>query len=197
MTTLYFDTASTGLRKLNTPVGHAKFPHILRLAWWLEGDEPKCHLVQPRSGWTMHPSDEARHGISFDIAGMRGQALGVVLKRFTDDLAHAEFAACYNNDFHSKMIENACLEAQHHLEWPRRPFCLMREATTLVRKPQQGRHDGFAYPKMQEAYEYFTHQPMRRHQDEPDLIARGRYVVACLREIHQGIITERKQQREG
>ena len=113
-----------------------------------------------------------------------------VVREFVAALAGADSVACFNADFHQRMMERAAIVSGVHLEWPRRPTCLMREATPIVRKPRMAPGGGYSYPKLGEAYTYFTHREFITDYGA-DPVARGRYIVGCLQQIHQGILEAR------
>lgn len=190
---LYFVTDTTAQYRFRLPQLDPEQPNMIRLAFWRPGspDGPQSFLVRPGLDWTADPASVAIHGITLEIAREDGTPMQAVVQAFITALEQCEFAACYNSDFHQKIIELAAVRVGIRLAWPRRPICLMREATPVVRKPRMQPGGGFSYPKLAEAVEFFTMHPMAKDDlMEPE--GRGIYVVECLAKIHDGIIADRK-----
>lgn len=168
---LYFDSAASSPWSFKLGITDERQPTLIRLAWWCPPGDQICKLVRART------------------LSVQAESLVETVQEFVDALAGADEVACFNADFHQRMMERSAIQTGIHLEWPRRPICLMREATPIVRKRRQS-GGGWSYPKLGEAYGFFTHREFMT-DDMTNPAKRGRYMVGCLQEIHAGILDAR------
>ena len=181
MTTIVFDTATTGMPKWGEP--DEAQPHMIRLAWAVDDAEPVCHLIKPMPGWTMEADAIIKHGISMDTAQQFGHNLREVIEQFSADLARCDTAVAFAWDFHRRVVERAAREVDATITWTY-SVDAMKSCMKLVGKV--GSSGRVTFPKMSEAYWHFTGQDM----PSPDLspIVRGAKLVECVRAINRGTL---------
>jgi DNA polymerase III epsilon subunit-like protein len=168
---LAFDTETTGKWDFKAPYTAAHQPRLIQLGAVLRDEKGRtvasCSMIANPKGWTnaadafIASEAMAVHGITQGEAEARGFRPGAVLRVFQHMLSKATIVVGHNIDFDLRIMENA-----FHCEgyavpgvdgadpWP--PiYCTMKQATNIVQVPG-GRDGGWKWPKLSEAYRFFT-----------------------------------------
>jgi DNA polymerase III subunit alpha len=192
-TTMYVQTDTTGAFLFRETVTHVDQPHLVRLAWVIADDaeitSAWCRLVKPRNDWTYEDDAVVANGITPEHALAHGMPLEYVMARFVGVLDGVERIVAFNADFHTKVLQRSVFECGLH--W--RPLfqnktvaCAMRRATDIVKKPRMAPGGGYSWPKLWEAYEYFTGEELPPLDLDP--VERGLTLARCIYAIDRGII---------
>lgn len=102
---LIFDTETTGLapNKADYKTDFEKFPHIVQLAWYFNG-EYHDYIIKPE-GWII-PAEAANiHSITTEIALEKGIRMDTVLIKFINDCYDAEKLIGHNIFFDTSTIK--------------------------------------------------------------------------------------------
>lgn len=187
---LIFDTATTGRWRFNVSDDSSIQPHLVRLAYLVTDNGEmmldESQLIRPLDGWFYEPGAIAQHGVTPELATERGISPAEAWSQFSSQMAQADLIVAFNTDFHLRVIERTCQEVTGQ---PLRALnakieCAMRVATPFVRKPRGGTH-GYAWPKMWEAYEFFTGNPLPKTLDPID---QGHLQTNATLDIWRGIV---------
>lgn len=190
--TLYVDTATSDQWLYREPSTDPRQPHMTRLAMMLvagdaiAGDQSVeyCHLIMPNVHWVFGDFAVQANGVSRERALADGIALEAAMMEL-DALAHrADRLVAFNLDFHRRVLERSAGEANVNLFLPPDQVCAMRASTSIVRKPRPS-GAGFAWPKQNEAYMFFTGHVLIPPSADP--IERGLALVRAVRAIDEGI----------
>src|SRR5690554_1321198 len=105
---LIFDTETTGLpRNFAAPITDLdNWPRLVQLAWQRHDETGKLissgnYIIRPE-GFTIPFNSEKIHGISTQRAQEEGEDLSLVLKKFRDEIAKAQFLIGHNVGFDEK-----------------------------------------------------------------------------------------------
>ena len=164
---LFFDTETTGIINFKAPSDTPGQPHLVQLGYQLypvDGTRPfhsACFIIKP-CGFTISKEATAIHGITNELACDIGVDLKWALLGFTHFLTRASLVIAHNIDFDHAIIQ---------IEWKRcgihfcqRPlFCTMHASTDVLKLP--GNYGNYKWPKLSEAYEFFTKTPLSNAHD--------------------------------
>lgn len=102
---IVLDTETTGLipNKADYKTDFEKFPHIVQLAWYFNG-EYHDYIIKPE-GWTIPEEAANIHGITTEIALEKGELLGGVLIEFLFECKEAEKIIGHNLYFDISVIK--------------------------------------------------------------------------------------------
>ena len=195
MKTLYLQTDTTGAFLFREAVIHVDQPHLARLAWCLaDGDQPVssvwCNLIRPQEDWDYEPDAIVAHGIPLERAEKDGIGLRPAMLAFVGALDTVERVVAFNSDFHTKVMQRSAFEVG--LNWQqlfhaKTIDCAMRGSTDIVRKPRMQPGGGYSWPKLAEAYRFFTKRDLPSLDLDP--IERGIALTGCVHAIDRGIVS--------
>jgi DNA polymerase-3 subunit epsilon len=170
---LFFDFETTGKLERHSGPDDPRQPVPVQAAMYLETDSENVvrvssYLIDPES-WPgervrWDPDAERVHGIPREVA----RAYGVSAQHLANDLmsmlGHATLTIAHNIEFDVRIADVAF----HRLGMPRLPwptqFCTMLRSVPIVKKP--GRRVGeFGWPKLAEAYHFFTKKELSGAHD--------------------------------
>lgn len=102
---LVFDTETTSLvsKGLDYKTDFEKFPHIVQLAWYFNG-EYHDYIIKPE-GWTIPEEAANIHGITTEIALEKGIEIATVLFKFIEHCSDSEKLIGFNIYFDSSIIK--------------------------------------------------------------------------------------------
>lgn len=188
MTTIVFDTETTGLPKnkwRSALQGPANWPDLVSICWLVYDDDwdlvrKEYHVVRPQ-GWTIPAEASAVHGITQADAEASGEPLAAVLGRFAEDLKTAGRLVAHNMLFDKNVVQGAYkwrLGVEPAEFWPAAEFCTMEASRNLLclpwKSPQTpGKPTSFKPPRLSELWTYAfsgTPQP-EAHNSEGDALA--------------------------
>jgi hypothetical protein len=205
MRRLYVDTATTGLTLYRESDADPRQPHIGRLAILAtaEGMRPTgiCRLIKPEPGWEWEAGAGAGHGITRTDAEARGVPLGEAMDTLLRALQGTDELVAFNWEFHRRLLMRSMVDLGSYLEIPptTRQICAMRAATPVIKKPKEVDPatrkpvPGYEWPKLAEAYAYFSGGEELPPIDA-DPIATGKALVNATRVIHEGTVAHRDGQ---
>ena len=101
-----FDVETTGLvpKGLKYNVDFMKFPRVVQLAWWCDG-ELKSHIIYPED--FVIPEESTKiHGISQEMALEKGLLFVDVIEEFMQDCIFSEVIIAHNAYFDSSIIKS-------------------------------------------------------------------------------------------
>jgi hypothetical protein len=192
--TLYCQTDTTGRFLFREQITYTGQPHLVRLACVI-ADEKEiigewCYLIRPRGSWVFEDDAVVAHGVSPETAQRLGVPQAQAVGRLIGWLDDVDRVCAFNLDFHSKVLQRAAFECQlhwQHLFHDKVMACAMRRATDIVRIPRMAPGGGFSWPKLRDAYEFFSDG---EELPPPDLdpIERGIALARCVYLIDRGII---------
>ncbi len=188
MTTIVFDTETTGLPKnkwRSALQGPANWPDLVSICWLVYDEDwdlvrKEYHVVRPE-GWTIPAEASAVHGITHAAAEASGEPLAAVLGRFAEDLKTARRLVAHNMAFDKNVIQGAYkwrIGMEPAAFWPAEEFCTMEASRDVLRLPWKGvQHPGkpttYKPPRLSELWTYAfsgTPQP-QAHNSEGDALA--------------------------
>lgn len=102
---LIFDTETCGLppNKADYKTDFDKFPHIVQLAWYFNG-EYHDYIIKPE-GWTIPEEAANIHGITTEIALEKGVEMATVLFKFIEHCSEAEKLIGFKIYFDTSVIK--------------------------------------------------------------------------------------------
>lgn len=170
MSTLIFDTETTGLPVFKESSGHPDQPHIVQLAAILEDDDGNIMsmlscIIKPDGNWKMAPEALAVHGITPEIAEKYGVPENKALDLFWGMLNQSDTLVAHNLSFDFFMLRIAA--KRNNLQEPKdikiKKFCTVSESKGILRLPPTEKMmaagiNGFKSPNLNEAYQHFYGQ---------------------------------------
>lgn len=199
MKTLYCVADTTGRFNFRVPATDPAQPHLARLAW-VEGTDgsgtmrPWCRLIRPDPDWTYEPDAIIANGIHPDVAADNGVELKHAMTAFVGELERVERVVAFNADFFRKVMERSADECGMQAEYlfSETPLlCAMRQATDIVRIPRMAPGGGFQWPKLKDAYTFFSGDDQLPSLDmDPE--ERGIALAVCVAMIWRGITDYQK-----
>jgi hypothetical protein len=188
---LLFEDTSTGR---DIPLFDPRQPHLVRLAFLGTDDDGPlravCHIIRPDPSWPSS-TDKALsgHGVSEELAQALGVPLDDAMAEFREALEDADELVAFNISFHTRALRKAAVDQGEGLKLPGRDqrFCAMREATQFLRIPRETGY-GYQWPKLVEAYAYFSDGKELPPIDDP--IETGLATVGAIRVIREGIAAQ-------
>ena len=165
---LFFDTETTGKANFDLPADHPSQPRLVQIAFQLytnQGTNPLhslCCIVKP-DGFTIPDEATDIHGITTSLALGIGVKPTWILNAFTQLWEKSTVVIAHNIDFDLMVILN---------EWsrlgivrPKEPttFCTMTASTNVLKLP--GKYNNYKWPKLSEAYAYFTGKQLENEHD--------------------------------
>lgn len=203
MSTLYFDTETTGLPAKGVPAGSPVHPHIVQLGAMLVNDDGRVvseiNLLVKPDHWGV-PDEAAKvHGITTAMCEQFGLPIKSVITLFGRLVQRSSLLVAHNFEFDKMMVWTELLRTESANELAAflgaPSFCTMEASTPILNLPPSQRMiaAGFNRPKnpnLGEAYRFFTGKEfVGAHDAYAD-------VVAC-RAVHAGILAwQAKQAKE-
>lgn len=192
---LFVDTALTGRYHYREPDDASIQPHLCRFAALLVDETTSkealdySRLIEPRESWTFEVDAVVAHGITRQRAFEEGQPIEKALSHFLLMKAEAALIVAFNWDHHRRVLLRAAHDCGVELDLPNvgQPgvACAMREATDIIRMPSMRPGGGYAWPKMADAYSFFTNgQTLPKSLDPMD---HGILMVRAIRTIYDGV----------
>lgn len=199
-TAIFYDTETTGLPLFREPSEDPRQPHIFQLAADLVDLDTRrtvasmSQLIKP-TGWIIPPDVEALTGVSTERAAMFGQPVDDVLNMFFGMWAMATNGRiAHNEQFDARLVRIA---AMRHRDtafadyWKAGDaFCTCTASTAIVNLPPSekmkaaGRNNP-KQPKLSEAYEFFTGQPLQNAHDAGADVAACRVIYFALQDLQR------------
>lgn len=160
LTTLAFDSETTGKSDFRAPAGAPSQPHIVQLGAILYDENRRVvgemnYLVKP-DGWTIPAEATEIHGITTEMCERFGLPLKTVIMTLLCLARRAKRTAAHNRPFDDLMVRTALIRlgfTKELEEWEalsKAGGCCTMEAMTPVCK-LPGRR-GFKWPTLQEAH---------------------------------------------
>jgi hypothetical protein len=197
MKTLYVQTDTTGRYNFREQITYTEQPNMVRLAC-LTADGAGiigkwCMLIRPNNTWVVEDDAVVAHGVTLEEGARIGVPVEHVMTRFIGWLEDVERVCAFNMDFHRKILERSAFQSR--MGWSRlfdgkTMACAMRRATDIVQKPRMMPGGGFAWPKFNEAYAFFTDRDLPSMDMPP--VERGITLAQCIYEIDRGIIDHQR-----
>jgi hypothetical protein len=194
MKTLYAQTDTTGRFNFREPITYTEQPNMVRLACVIAEDAEIigswCVLIRPNNTWVVEDDAVVAHGVTLEDGLERGVPVEQAMARFVGWLDDVGRVCAFNVDFHRKVLERAAFQSRlgwAHLFDGKTMACAMRRATDIVRIPRMAPGGGLSWPKLRDAYEFFSDG---EELPSPDLdpIERGIALARCVYLIDRGII---------
>ena len=166
---LFFDTETTGLPFNNLEPGHAEYPHIIQVGAILTDENfnvvnSLSTLVRLPPESVIHPKALEAHNITKEKANKYGVPCEVMLMMFNELLQQSDIQIAHNFKFDYLMMKKA--EAYYFekgfLSFSN-PTCTMELTTNILKLP--GKAGKFKWPKLEEAYEFYTKKKLEGAHD--------------------------------
>jgi DNA polymerase III epsilon subunit-like protein len=172
MTTLFFDTETTGLpidRRVPALQNEVNWPQLVSLSWSLwDASEGECvkrgsHVIHPQ-GWTISAESTRIHGITQEYAEKNGSDLTEVLMEFRDDVMGCNRIVAHNMEFDKNVVFHAFawhLKKDPRRFWPADEFCSQTTAKGELKLPWQyaKANDPYKMPGLDEVYTATFNEP--------------------------------------
>lgn len=153
------DTESSGLFDFKQPADADGQPRLAQLAVILLYDDLKesaAHdfFIKP-DGWSMQPEASAVNGLTDEILNARGVPVRQVLDFYAALIDEGYTIAAFNAQFDTKVMRGEMRRAGMDDRFEKTPnVCLMRASTGVCKVPR-AKGNGYKFPKLVEACEYF------------------------------------------
>ena len=182
---LVFDIETTGLppKGANYETDFNKFPHIVQIAWWFNG-EYHDHIIKPVD-YEIPEEVVALHGITTEIAKAKGENFQDVILYFLGDCQNAEKIVAHNIYFDTSTVKANILryganEVVYNqgvvpaMDKSKRVDTMMKTIKFVNAKYADGR--GGKWPKLEELYFKLFQETFPAHNALEDVKA----LVRCL-----------------
>ena len=181
MLKLFYDKEATGFPIWKEPSDHPDQPHIVQMAAKLVDDDTRrtvqsINLIIKPDGWEIPAEVTEIHGITTEHAIDVGvdEATAVQLMYSLSRVADKRIA--YNESFDSRIMRIALKRyyGENIAErWKAQQVeCTMRMSTPICNLPKGNGRAGQKWPKLEEAYEFFTGKQMENaHSAMADVTA--------------------------
>ena len=161
---LVFDTETSGVPKnYKAPISDLdNWPRLVQIGWAFYNDGVLLgsaeYIIKP-DGFTIPDRVSRIHGITTEVARLKGISLQEALSRFTAAVGVVPCLVGHNTFFDRSIIgaeflrcdmENVLLEKPH--------ICTMKASTDYCKLP--GRYNRYKWPKLQELYKVLFKQEM-------------------------------------
>jgi len=185
---LVFDTETTGL-PLNYRAPLSDFnnwPRMVQIAWQIhdiKGDliEVKNYIIKP-DGFTIPYNSEKIHGISTELALIKGIPLEKVLSLFSDALNQAKYIVGHNISFDNNIVGCEFLRSNMSNVLENKISIDTKEESTEFCQLPGGRGGKFKWPNLSELYnKLFGESFAEAHNASADVEATTRCFLELLR----------------
>ena len=171
MTTLFFDTETTGLpidRRVPALQNEVNWPQLVSLSWSLwtgECVKRASYIIRPQ-GWKISAGSIAVHGINQEKAEAEGSPLADVMAEFRADIMRSNRIVAHNMEFDKNVVFHAF--AWHLKKDPRRfwppmehEFCSQTKAKGELKLPwpYSKPSDPYKLPGLDEVYTATFNEP--------------------------------------
>lgn len=160
MPTLFFDTETTGKWDFSLDHTHPKQPELIQIGAILRDDNGINRAEIDAIVFTESKIDESayeKHGISLELAEKTGISLKAASLLFEDLIHISDRIVGHNIDFDIKIMKRALWKSEldYTVFDEKDRYCTMKLSTDVLRLPSK---KGFKWPKLEEAYKYFTNE---------------------------------------
>lgn len=169
MSTLTFDTETTGKWDFKAPIESPHQPRIVQLGAVLEDDDGReissMDLIVKPDGYEISDEVAAIHGIDQLTAILNGVGILDCMAIFVALWNAADRVVAHNIEFDLKMVERELRLQGQMQHWQEKPvFCTMRLLEPVLKLPFKGgkrpawaeQKQEWKWPSMQEAYAHVT-----------------------------------------
>ena len=187
--TLVFDTETSGLFNFKLPATHESQPHVVQFAAILLDDDyieraAFSAIVCPED-WQISKGASDVHGITQEIAERVGLPLAFVLDLFDDWRVRCSTFVAHNFPFDASIMSSALHRTNRTSFDPGWKVCTMRSMTDVMKLP--GNYGKWKWPKLAEAYQHCTGQPL---EDAHDALVDVRACAVVYRWLRQNVAAE-------
>lgn len=186
---LVFDSETTGLpaKGANYAVDFDKFPHVVQLAWWINGVH-KSYIVKP-DGWEIPEEATKIHGITTEQALTEGVPFAKIADEYIHDCMVADIIIGHNIYFDSSIIKANILRlgmpnyyndlVEPAMDKSKRICTMMKTIKFVDAKFENGR--GGKFPRLEELYDKLFSETFPAHNAHEDVKATLRCVEELLK----------------
>jgi len=189
---LFFDTETTGFYDDRLPADHSAQPHLVQLAALLAEDDGRdvmsvSLIINPEVPIPSRASDV--HGITNEIAQVRGVPSKVAMGIFAHMCSLADLAVAHNVKFDKGVIEAAQSRRCGRIFTMQTPtFCTMEAASPIVNLPPTERMLAAGFnkpkpPKLEECIQHFFGEQLEGAHDAMIDVAACRRVFLHLKSL--------------
>lgn len=162
MPTLFFDTETTGKWDFSLDHTHIKQPELIQIGAILRDDNGAIRAEIDAVVYTESKIEQGayeKHGISTELTEKTGISLKAASLIFEDLVHISDRIVGHNVDFDIKIMKRALWKSglDYTVFDEKQKYCTMKLTTDVCRIVVPGRK-GFKWPKLEEAYKYFTNQ---------------------------------------
>jgi DNA polymerase III epsilon subunit-like protein len=170
MTTLFFDTETTGLpidRRVPALENGVNWPQLVSLSWSLwnasECVKSASYIIRPQ-GWIISAKSITVHGINQEKAEAEGLPLAEVMAEFRADVMRCNRIVAHNMEFDKNVIFHAFawhLKKDPRRFWPPNEFCSQTKAKDELKLPwaYSKPSDPYKLPGLDELYTATFNEP--------------------------------------
>lgn len=166
---LFFDTETTGKANMKLPPDHVSQPHLVQLAAILCEDDGteravlSC-IIDPDERFTI-PDEAARvHGITTEIASIRGLQAKIVSDTFLNLCLLADKTIAHNADFDILVMRKFLGKVSAW--WPLEVFDTMKASTEICKIPSKyPQYSAYKWPTLSECYQFFFNEKLEGAHD--------------------------------
>lgn len=162
---LFYDTETNGMPLWKEPSGHPGQPHIVQLAAKLIDTDTRkvihaLDMIIKPDGWNIPDEVVEIHGITTDHADRVGVPEIDAVRSLLSVWNIADRRVAHNELFDMRMVRIALkrlFDESLADDWKNYPYdCTMRTAAPICNLPKDNGRRGAKWPKLNEAYEFFT-----------------------------------------
>lgn len=163
MSTLIFDTETTGLVNFKLPDNDPSQPRLVQLGMMVLSDKwevmHEVGVIIKSSGFPIPDVVANIHGITYDKALRFGIPLKAALSFFSELVLQCDVVVAHNIRFDRAVIISELARMGMYQMLCAKEYCTMLATQPILCLPQS-RGNGYKWPKLSEAYEYFFGEPL-------------------------------------
>jgi len=179
MKNLFFDLETTSLvpKGANYKTDFDKFPHVVQIAWDLDGVE-NDFIIKP-NGYEIPEESTKIHGITHDYAVKNGIDAGIVFALFVDDAIRADNVIGHNLYFDTSVLKANFLKLGLEMNFidsaldKHKRICTMVKSNKFMGLKQVGSNRP-KYPSLVELYTRLFKEDFNAHNAMEDVRATKR-----------------------
>lgn len=170
MTTLFFDTETTGLKEDSLPPTHASQPMPVQLGMKLDADNLRevgaLNIMIQAEDWIIAPGASSIHGIDKDTSLKYGTHLITAVELFLDYMRAADMVVAHNINFDKVVMQRATF-VYHQMMGTnyvdpfegKETFCTMLTNTDIV-KAKPKRFGQWKWPRLEECIKFYFNETL-------------------------------------
>jgi DNA polymerase III epsilon subunit-like protein len=178
--TIVIDTETNGLpTDFNSEFPYLSFPEPVQISWIVFDEYDRIvqfrdYIIKP-NGYTISEQSTKIHGVSEQIAKIKGENISVVVEELQDTLSKCQVLVGHNLEFDIKVLERASFKYENErggcqfegfiTSMELKSYCTMKDSMSFLKESNISK-----YPKLSELYKHiFNQEPEGLHNSSKDI----------------------------